>query len=140
MEEVKIGLECFFILWLILGILLISFGYSSPSDAPNLYRLCITFIAFSCIRFSVALLLLCADSEGGCQEGGFVFQGPVNDEGGFVFQGTVNDDSCCICLEKYGEKKRAVRKLECTHMFHLDCIEEWLKVKRTCPLCQSPAE
>lgn len=38
MEEVKIGLECFFVLWLVLGIFWISFGNSSPSDAPNLYR------------------------------------------------------------------------------------------------------
>lgn len=42
------------------------------------------------------------DSEGGCQEGGFVFQGPVNDEGGFVFQGTVNDDvSIIIIMSSY---------------------------------------
>ncbi|XP_056845616.1 E3 ubiquitin-protein ligase At1g63170 isoform X1 [Raphanus sativus] len=125
MKELKIGLECFFVLWLIGGILWICFGQSSLSDAPNLYRLCITFIALSCIRFSVALLRLCADSEGEGQEGGFVFQGPIN------------DDSCCICLEKFGERKRAIRKLECSHMFHLDCIESWLKVKGTCPLCQS---
>ncbi|KAG5387100.1 hypothetical protein IGI04_038570 [Brassica rapa subsp. trilocularis] len=108
MEGVKTGLECFFVLWLIWGISWISFDKSSPSDAPNLYRLCITFVALSCIRFSVALLRLCTDSEGEGQEGGFEFQGQIN------------DDSCCICLEKFGEKKRAIRKLECSHMFHLE--------------------
>ncbi|KAL0653948.1 hypothetical protein Bca4012_096639 [Brassica carinata] len=122
MEGVKTGLECFFVLWLIWGISWISFDKSSPSDAPNLYRLCITFIALSCIRVSVALLRF---STGEGQEGGFEFQGPIN------------DDSCCICLEKFGEKKRAIRKLECSHMFHLECIKPWLKVKSTCPLCQS---
>uniref|UniRef100_A0A0D3DX45 RING-type domain-containing protein n=1 Tax=Brassica oleracea var. oleracea TaxID=109376 RepID=A0A0D3DX45_BRAOL len=122
MEGVKTGLECFFVLWLIWGISWISFDKSSPSDAPNLYRLCITFIALSCIRVSVALLRF---STGEGQEGGFEFQGPIN------------DDSCCICLEKFGEKKRAIRKLECSHMFHLERIKPWLKVKSTCPLCQS---
>ncbi|CAN7096406.1 unnamed protein product [Brassica rapa subsp. narinosa] len=122
MEGVKTGLECFFVLWLIWGISWISFDKSSPSGAPNLYRLCITFVALSCIRFSVALIRLCT-GEG--------------QEGGFEFQGQINDDSCCICLEKFGEKKRAIRKLECSHMFHLECIKQWLKVKSTCPLCQS---
>ncbi|KAF8094501.1 hypothetical protein N665_0360s0008 [Sinapis alba] len=127
MEEVKIGLECFIVLWLFWGISWVSFDHSSQSDAPSLYRLCIAFIAFSCIRFSIALLRLCADSKG---EG----QGD-----GFVFQGQIIDDCCCICLEKFGEEKRVIRKLECSHMFHLDCIEAWLKEKPTCPLCQSLA-
>lgn len=41
---------------------------------------------------------------------------------------------CAICLEAfaYGED---LRVLECHHEFHLNCIDLWLKQKRSCPLC-----
>lgn len=38
MDSLKMGIECFFVVWLVLGILWICYGHSSPSDAPKLYR------------------------------------------------------------------------------------------------------
>ncbi|KAG7654418.1 hypothetical protein ISN44_As01g015980 [Arabidopsis suecica] len=61
MDALKMGNECFFVVWLVMGILWICYGHSSSSDTPKLYRLCVVFIAFSCIRFAYALLL-CADN------------------------------------------------------------------------------
>ena len=29
-----------------------------------------------------------------------------------------------------------VRTLPCLHTFHAECVEEWLKKKKVCPLCQ----
>ncbi|XP_010462720.2 PREDICTED: E3 ubiquitin-protein ligase At4g11680-like [Camelina sativa] len=122
MEVLKIGVECLFFVWLILGIVWICDAHSSPSDAPKLHRLCVGFIAFSCIRYAFTLLL-CADSLLG---------------GGLYFQRPSPDDCCCICLETFGEEERIViRKLECSHVFHSKCIDKWLRVKSTCPLCQS---
>ena len=43
--------------------------------------------------------------------------------------------SCCVCLEDVCQGQR-VRTLPCLHTFHADCVEEWLKNKKTCPLCQ----
>ena len=45
-------------------------------------------------------------------------------------------DSCSICLQEYepGEK---VRYLPCQHVFHRDCVDEWLLGEsRLCPMCK----
>ena len=42
---------------------------------------------------------------------------------------------CSICLEFNINKKN--RKLKCDHKFHMDCIEEWLKIHKRCPLCNN---
>ncbi|KAK8685752.1 hypothetical protein V6N13_124787 [Hibiscus sabdariffa] len=49
----------------------------------------------------------------------------------------VEVESCAICLEEYvkGEKVRVLPR--CKHMFHKDCIEEWLEVPSLhCPICR----
>jgi E3 ubiquitin-protein ligase SDIR1 len=43
--------------------------------------------------------------------------------------------SCCVCLEEVCQGN-CVRTLPCLHTFHSDCAVEWLKRKKTCPLCQ----
>lgn len=43
--------------------------------------------------------------------------------------------SCAICLCEY-EPDDLLRQMPCRHMFHKECVDEWLKLKRTCPLCK----
>ena len=43
--------------------------------------------------------------------------------------------SCCVCLEDV-QKGEQVRTLPCLHTFHDACAVEWLRKKKTCPLCQ----
>ncbi|KAG1682297.1 E3 ubiquitin-protein ligase RNF115 [Nymphon striatum] len=42
---------------------------------------------------------------------------------------------CTVCMEdfKVGE---SVRKLQCTHHFHHNCIVPWLELHGTCPICR----
>ncbi|XP_020224560.1 putative RING-H2 finger protein ATL21A [Cajanus cajan] len=48
-----------------------------------------------------------------------------------------NDNTCAICLSEY-EPKETLRSIpECNHYFHADCIDEWLKLNATCPLCRN---
>lgn len=42
---------------------------------------------------------------------------------------------CCICLGRYEEGVR-VRELPCTHTFHMACVDQWLRISATCPLCK----
>jgi len=43
--------------------------------------------------------------------------------------------SCSICIEDFflGEK---VKQLECDHLFHVPCIDKWLKQNGSCPVCR----
>jgi hypothetical protein len=44
---------------------------------------------------------------------------------------------CVICLEMFGDQSM-VRRLQCHHVFHADCINKWLlKRHYTCPLCMA---
>ncbi|XP_058111801.1 E3 ubiquitin-protein ligase At1g12760-like [Magnolia sinica] len=64
-------------------------------------------------------------------------------EGGILAPGTdkerivsAEDAVCCICLARYVDNEE-LRELPCTHFFHKECIDKWLKINALCPLCKS---
>ncbi|KAK1792168.1 hypothetical protein P4O66_012065 [Electrophorus voltai] len=44
-------------------------------------------------------------------------------------------DSCAVCLEQYSNNQ-CLRVLPCLHEFHRDCVDPWLLLQQTCPLCK----
>jgi hypothetical protein len=63
-------------------------------------------------------------------------------EGGLVAAGTdkerlvsPEDAVCCICLGKYKDNVE-LRELPCTHHFHVECVDKWLAINASCPLCK----
>ncbi len=42
---------------------------------------------------------------------------------------------CAICLGEY-EAGESLRRPNCGHSFHKDCLDTWLLSKNTCPICQ----
>ncbi|KAK9690317.1 hypothetical protein RND81_09G119400 [Saponaria officinalis] len=46
-----------------------------------------------------------------------------------------DDAACCICLEPYIENDD-LRELPCLHVFHTECVDNWLKINASCPLCK----
>lgn len=46
------------------------------------------------------------------------------------------DAVCCICLAKYANNDE-LRELPCAHVFHVECVDKWLKINASCPLCKS---
>ena len=43
---------------------------------------------------------------------------------------------CIICMEEFQEKE-TVKLLPCGHIFHDNCIKQWLLKQKTCPFCKS---
>ncbi|KAJ9539271.1 hypothetical protein OSB04_032004 [Centaurea solstitialis] len=48
-----------------------------------------------------------------------------------------HDASCAICLSEYNVNETVRCIPECRHCFHSECIDEWLKLKGTCPVCRN---
>ncbi|KAK4274388.1 hypothetical protein QN277_017616 [Acacia crassicarpa] len=180
-EYFKMALDCFFAVWFVVGNVWIFGGNSSAGDAPNMYRLCIVFLTFSCIGYAMPFILCaticcclpCIISILGVREDLAQTRGATSEsisalptykfkvkkrknsdknsdenssnvsEGGIVAGGTEKervisgeDAVCCICLAKY-ENNDELRELQCSHLFHKDCVDKWLKINASCPLCKS---
>ncbi|GMJ06188.1 hypothetical protein like AT4G11680 [Hibiscus trionum] len=122
---------------------------------------CIIGIAVCCcLPCIIAVLYAVADQEGATKEdidqlSKFKFrktdddgksagdvQGPV---GGIMTEcGTdsprehmlsPDEAECCICLSAYDDGVE-LRELPCCHHFHCACIDKWLYINATCPLCK----
>lgn len=177
-DHFKMALDCFFAVWFVVGNVWIFGGHSSSADAPNLYRLCIVFLTFSCIGYAMPFILCgmiccclpCIISILGVREDMNQMRGASDDsinalpthkfklkrngnmeckdsnssadEGGVVAAGTEKeraisgeDAVCCICLARYTDND-LLRELPCTHFFHTECVDKWLKINASCPLCK----
>ena len=48
---------------------------------------------------------------------------------------SAEERSCPICLNEM-EVGSEVRNLPCNHLYHKDCVDEWLRVNASCPTCR----
>ncbi|XP_004511598.1 E3 ubiquitin-protein ligase At1g12760 isoform X2 [Cicer arietinum] len=122
---------------------------------------CIIGIAVCCcLPCIIALLYAVADQEGASKEdieqlSKFKFQRvESNDKQTGNIQGPVGgimtecradspiehvlaeeDAECCICLCSYDDGVE-LRELPCGHHFHCACVDKWLYINATCPLCK----
>ncbi|KAJ8533511.1 hypothetical protein K7X08_006835 [Anisodus acutangulus] len=178
LDYVKMALDCFFAVWFVVGNIWIFGGHSSASEAPNLYRLCIVFLIFSCIGYAMPFILCamiccclpCIISILGVREDMYGMRGATEesinalpthmfrikkngsdnagdgnsgeDQVGYIAAGTEKeraisgeDAICCICLTNY-EDNDELRELPCSHYFHTQCVDKWLKINASCPLCK----
>ncbi|KAM6930871.1 RING finger protein 215 [Xenentodon cancila] len=44
-------------------------------------------------------------------------------------------DICAVCLEPFNNNQ-CLRVLPCLHEYHRDCVDPWLLLQHTCPLCK----
>ena len=47
----------------------------------------------------------------------------------------VSQGSCVICFTDISIGAEC-RELKCTHVFHTECIDQWVQVKQECPICK----
>lgn len=50
--------------------------------------------------------------------------------------GVHEEETCSICIDEF-KQEQDLRKLPCNHKFHLNCVDEWLKISNTCPNCKT---
>ncbi|KAF5770520.1 putative transcription factor C2H2 family [Helianthus annuus] len=48
-----------------------------------------------------------------------------------------NNSGCSICLADYNPADVLRLLPECGHLFHVSCVDTWLKVHPTCPVCRN---
>ncbi|KAL5071352.1 hypothetical protein RYX36_022239 [Vicia faba] len=67
-----------------------------------------------------------------------VFESTPSDDAADCVDEDNNEIKCCICQEEYvvGDE---IGRLQCTHKYHVDCIQEWLRLKNWCPMCKESA-
>lgn len=171
----------FSFIWWIVGFYWISAGGQILiNEAPQLYWLCVVFLAFDvffvvfcvalacvigiavccCLPCIIAILYAVADQEGASEEDigllpKYKFKSIGGSEkisgeksgpfGGVMTLSTgessservlsAEDAECCICLSTYDDGVE-LRELPCSHHFHCTCIDKWLRINATCPLCK----
>ncbi|PWA85666.1 zinc finger, RING/FYVE/PHD-type [Artemisia annua] len=171
----------FSFIWWIVGFYWVSSGGQHlTQNAPQLYWLCITFLAFDvffvvicvavacvvgiavccCLPCIIAILYAVADQEGATKDDierlpkyKFNRIDDFEKENGEIQKGyggimvecdtdspveralSEEDAECCICLCSYDDGTE-LRELPCCHHFHATCIDKWLYINATCPLCK----
>ncbi|CAB1120024.1 unnamed protein product [Ectocarpus sp. CCAP 1310/34] len=76
------------------------------------------------------------EKRGGVESAGMMGGG----DGAFIAQGAeaASSADCSICLGGF-EDGDVLRKLPCLHLFHQKCVDEWLHLSVSCPLCKRSA-
>ncbi len=46
------------------------------------------------------------------------------------------EEDCVICMER-SKRNDKMARLQCGHVFHCKCLQEWLGGSHTCPLCRA---
>ncbi|KAL9242687.1 hypothetical protein vseg_016664 [Gypsophila vaccaria] len=52
-------------------------------------------------------------------------------------EGLIESVDCLICLGEFNEGDNLRLLPKCSHAFHVDCIDTWLKSHSNCPLCRA---
>ena len=53
-----------------------------------------------------------------------------------IYDGNCKENVCSICLDNFSGPDK-IRKLKCSHLFHSKCIDEWVAIHASCPMCKS---
>ncbi|XP_058114851.1 E3 ubiquitin-protein ligase At1g63170-like [Magnolia sinica] len=166
MNKSRTFLELFFAMWFVMGnVWIFDSRHGTFDQAPMLHVLCITLLVWNAITYSfpfLLFLLLCccvpliSNLIGYNMNMGSVERGASDDQisqlpkwkfkevdagnGGDCNPANASENSeCCICLAKYKDKEE-LRQLPCSHLFHLRCVDQWLRIISCCPLCKKELE
>jgi len=112
---------------------------------PVLWNTCATLLWLFCIRTAFVYMWFgyCFSGQaiGGAYAGPFTRPGMSRAQLNTIEESVVRKEdiageevACAICLADF-EVGEPIRKLSCSHYFHTQCVDKWLRVCSTCPLC-----
>lgn len=131
-------------IWLLVGITWVSQSTTCSDTAPVLYRysiaMCVFYvflIVFPCIcLLSICLCFPCIFlllRHFGPRQG--ASDADINNLETISYKSDMEDNACSICFSDYAENEQ-LRRLPCHHTFHTACVDHWLRMKTSCPLCR----
>jgi len=139
--------------WFIVGMVWVFRCETCQRTAPSLYRLSLALVIINLVFLGVSLIMACcmfilAPS---------IFRPDFNLDGSVTFhrrgatkkeiekihlvryhrESSEEESTCPICLCEY-EEGNWIRVLPCTstHRFHATCVDRWLVLNKSCPLCK----
>mmetsp|Transcript_452 Transcript_452/g.658 ORF Transcript_452/g.658 Transcript_452/m.658 type:complete len:203 (-) Transcript_452:186-794(-) len=101
----------------------VSTGLENESDSEDAKEIRIKVINAIFIEKTVDEESFEYDSESNAYQ----FKGKTDD--------TMNSNTCSICIDKFQEGDGVIISA-CSHVFHRDCVLEWLQKKDECPMCR----
>ncbi|KAJ0985725.1 hypothetical protein J5N97_004081 [Dioscorea zingiberensis] len=85
---------------------------------------------------NAAVPILTAASRSGGLASLIALAETLNSSRPFSYDASGEDCLVCLCGLASGDR---LRRLACGHVFHCDCLDEWLdEMNLSCPLCRSP--
>ncbi|KAF0913777.1 hypothetical protein E2562_024641 [Oryza meyeriana var. granulata] len=63
--------------------------------------------------------------------------GGEGDRAGAGVGARISVSECAVCLSEFVERERVRLLPNCSHAFHIDCIDTWLQGNARCPFCRS---
>uniref|UniRef100_A0A0E0NPR6 RING-type E3 ubiquitin transferase n=1 Tax=Oryza rufipogon TaxID=4529 RepID=A0A0E0NPR6_ORYRU len=63
--------------------------------------------------------------------------GAGGEGGGGGVGARISVSECAVCLSEFVERERVRLLPNCSHAFHIDCIDTWLQGNARCPFCRS---
>jgi len=159
-ENMRRPLENFALGWLIMGQVWVQSAEECQTTAPVLFSLCFWLVVIGfcyfllpCIIIILMLPFLCfclpcvirvlarfagPDQLGGKGAPQDIIDALPKKKYNFSLFEDEEDPQCTICLSPY-EEGQEIRFLPCDtrHHFHQDCVDEWLLVNATCPICRA---
>ncbi|KAF3333089.1 E3 ubiquitin-protein ligase ATL6-like protein [Carex littledalei] len=108
----------------------------STNDNDSLYNLIGIIIDFICVFFFLWCISKCCSPQRGLDAAVLeTFPIMVYSE---VKEHQIGKGSveCAVCLCEFQDDENIRLLPKCIHMFHPDCIDEWLLSHVTCPLCR----
>lgn len=125
-----------------------------PHTNPELYILVYYYLLFLGISYALGFFISCFligliiygmmhgwfdQANGADPETIKKIQTVTYDPSLFAEEGRTDDDrpssECCCCQEQFGADK-PIKRTSCQHYFHEECLEKWLKLAKTCPICR----